>query len=223
MKKKLNLWPFGILAVIVIGVVLLVRLVVLSSGHPDLEEIAYGGKKYQQVEKDINPIIKNTKAFQAQYSIYIDVNQKPLARLENQPLMNYEIKGNGSRLADEKKNQKAQLFTDKPNKIYVDFVPKAVSKSSKNSTSGDFSSSPISNIRTIVFLQRYYAKEKMDIGELECDKMSCVSRDFNLTLSKDSKQILEGRWRVSLEISYNQDGVDKTITLEKEFFAAKHP
>lgn len=213
MKKKLNLWPFGILAIIVIGVVLLIRLVMLSSGHPDLEEIAYGGKKYGQVEKDINPIIEDTRAFQAQYSIYMDVNKKPTPSAENEPMMNYDIKGNGSRLSDEKKNQKAQLFIDTSNKIYVDFIPKTLS-----------TTKPISNIRAKVFLQRYYAKEKTDLGELICNKEnSCASEDFNLTLSKDSKQILEGRWRVSLEISYVQDGLDKTIVLEKEFFAAKRP
>lgn len=213
MKKKLNLWPFGILAIIIIGVVLLIRLVILSSGHPDLEEIAYGGKKYGQVEKDINPIIEDTRAFQAQYSIYMDVNKKPAPSVENEPMMNYDIKGNGSRLSDEKKNQKAQLFVDTSNKIYVDFIPKTTT-----------TSSPISKIKAKVFLQRYYAKEKTDLGELTCDKKnSCVSEDFNLTLSKDSKQILEGRWRVSLEISYVQDGLDKTIVLEKEFFAAKRP
>lgn len=213
MKKKLNLWPFGILAIIVIGVVLLIRLVILSSGHPDLEEIAYGGKKYGQVEKDINPIIEDTRAFQAQYSIYMDVNKKPTLSAENEPMMNYDIRGNGSRLSDEKKNQKAQLFTDTPNKIYVDFIPKTQD-----------ASKPISKIKAKVFLQRYYAKEKIDLGELTCDKKnSCMSEDFNLTLSKDSKQILEGRWRVSLEISYVQDGLDKTIVLEKEFFAAKRP
>ncbi|PAF54523.1 hypothetical protein BKH42_01030 [Helicobacter sp. 13S00482-2] len=218
MKKKFNLWPFGILAIIVIGVVLLIRLVVLSSGHPDLEEIAYGGKNYQQVEKDINPIIKDTREFQAQYSIYMSVNKKPLPEPQNQPLMNYEIKGNGSRLSDEKKNEKPELFIDAPNKIYVDFIPKISSKSS-----GKDSSHLISNIKTIVFLQRYYAKERMDIGMLNCDRNNCVSKDFNLKLSKDSKQILEGRWRVSLEISYEQDGVSKNIILEKEFFGAKHP
>lgn len=213
MKKKLNLWPFGILAIIVIGVVLLIRLVILSSGHPDLEEIAYGGKKYGQVEKDINPIIKDTRAFQDQYSIYMDVNKKPTPSVQNEPMMNYDIKGNGSKLSDEKKNQKAQLFTDSPNKIYVDFISKTPA-----------SVKPISNIRVKVFLQRYYAKEKTDLGELTCDKRhSCMSEDFNLTLSKNSKQILEGRWRVSLEISYVQDGLDKTIVLEKEFFAAKRP
>lgn len=216
MKKKLNLWPYGILAVIVIGVVLLVRLVMLSSGHPDLEEVAYGGKKYGQVEKDINPIIQDTRAFEAQYAIYIDVNKKPSPSVQNQPLMNYDIKGNGSRLADEKKNQKAQLFTDTPNKIYVDFIPKA-------SPSKGISDKPISNIRAKVFLQRYYGKEKTDLGQLTCDKNSCVSEAFNLTLPKDSKQILEGRWRVSLEISYTQEGADKSIVLEKEFFAAKRP
>ncbi|PAF42939.1 hypothetical protein [Helicobacter sp. 11S03491-1] len=198
-KKSKNIWPYGILAVIIIGVILLVMLVRLSIEDPIIDDNAYF-EKYNDVDKNINTIMKDTKEFETYYSVYIDANQKPSHTLTQQPLSPYFIKGHRDKL---KQSPKIELFTNTPNQFYVSIVPK-------------ISPSPVGDIQISLFLSRFHMeKQDLQLGVLKCDSHGlCISKDFNLNV--------DGRWKAILQIQYIQNNEIKKIFLEKEFFASKH-
>lgn len=199
MKKNRNFWPIGILAIILIGVVLLVDLVRWSIKSPTIEDNAYF-EKYSDVEKNINPILKDTKIFETHFTIFINANTKPLQETIEIPLSPYFVKGHRDK---NKTERKAELFTNIPNKIYAHIIAKTPDLSVKD-------------IKINLYLQRYHLKDvSLSLGEMLCEGSECASKDFDIDVN--------GRWKVILEITYPQGSNDlKKIFLEKEFFATSH-
>ncbi|PAF52310.1 hypothetical protein [Helicobacter sp. 13S00477-4] len=199
MKKSRNFWPYGILAVIVIGVILLVWLVKLSVQSPVIDDNAYF-EKYDEVDKNINSFMKDTKIFLNDYSVYIGANQTPPEDSIHEPLAPYFIKGHRDKL---KEAPKVELFTNSPNQIYVLLVPKKIS-------------SDLSGIKINLFMVRYHMKkEHLNFNDLHCDSHNlCRTPEFDLDM--------DGRWKAILQIEYTQNNKTKKIYFEKEFFASKH-
>ncbi|PAF44833.1 hypothetical protein [Helicobacter sp. 11S02596-1] len=199
MKKNRNFWPLGILSVIVIGIVLLVLLVRLSVVHPIIDDGAYF-EKYSDVDKDINRIIKDTKAFENDYALYIGANQKPPQEAIYRPLSPYFVKGHRDKL---KEQPKVELFTDAPNRIDVAMIPKV-------------SDPLITDVSIRLFMVRYHSKtERLDLGNLECSSGTCLSPEFSIDMA--------GRWKAILQVTYTQNQTHKKIFFEKEFFASERP
>lgn len=196
MNKKRNFWPIGILVIIVIGVLLLVWLVMLSIKDPVFDDEAYF-QSYENVEKNINNILKDTEAFNKEYTIYVAANTKPTEDKSNIPLSHYVIKGHRDK---EKSLPKTDLYTDKSNQIYIHVF-------SHQTQSND--------LKIHLYLKRYYKEnERIDLGQIECKINSdCMSKPFDIKV--------DGRWKLILKIDYKDHEKDKKIFLEKDFFANK--
>ncbi len=63
-------WPFGILLIIIAGILLLVGLVYISLKQVNLEDHAYL-QKYRNVEENIQTMMKNSKMFLQDYEALI--------------------------------------------------------------------------------------------------------------------------------------------------------
>ncbi len=70
-------WPYGILSVIVFGVVLLVALVYISLHQVNLNDNAYM-QGYSDVEKNIDILLPLTQEFLRDYDIKAFIDSKPL-------------------------------------------------------------------------------------------------------------------------------------------------
>ena len=76
MKKQRNLWPYGILGVILIGVVFIVGIVWFSIKHPVSDNGAFF-LGYNDTDKQINEILEDTTYIQDRFDIYMQVNSAP--------------------------------------------------------------------------------------------------------------------------------------------------
>lgn len=69
MKK--TFWPFGILLIIVFGILLLIGLVYISLKQTNIEDNAYM-QKYRNVEKNIDALIPSSKLFLKDYEVFVE-------------------------------------------------------------------------------------------------------------------------------------------------------
>ncbi len=75
--NKKTFWPYGILCVIVFGIVLLIGLVFTSLKQVNLEDNAYM-QDYKDVEKNINAFVDSTETFLQDYEVQASIAGQPL-------------------------------------------------------------------------------------------------------------------------------------------------
>lgn len=187
MKK--TFWPFGILLVIIFGVLLLVALVYISLIQPNVNDNAYM-QKYRDVEKNIDTLLLDSKAFLENYDVYLSANEK--FKLQDKLIPPYLIKAKKI----DKQNQE-QDFLSTPTRLFLSLVPK-----SKNQD--------IKILNYQVFATRYYDNDYKDRFDLLANKPHLQSFDF-----APQKQ---GRWKITLEITFLYHQKESKVYLQRDFF-----
>lgn len=185
MKK--TFWPFGILLVIVFGVLLLVALVYISLIQPNPNDNAYM-QKYRDVEKNIDVLLSDSKVFLENYSVYLSANQK--YTLQDELIPPYLIKA--------KKIEKTQqnIFLQTPSKLHLFLISKTKNQEIK-----------ILNYQ--VFATRYYDNDYKN-------KFDLLAEDTNLK-SFDFAPQKQGRWKITLEITFLYHQKESKVYLQRDF------
>lgn len=112
MSVKKTWWPYGIVGVILFGVLLLVALVYVSVHQVNLNDNAYM-QDYNDVDKNINNILSITEEFLQDYEIKAFVDSKPIHFL-----IPYEQK------RQSKQKAKIILPSNSQHKVFVEFISK---------------------------------------------------------------------------------------------------
>ncbi|OBV29443.1 hypothetical protein BKN38_02395 [Helicobacter sp. CLO-3] len=72
-KKSINLWPYGILSVILLGVVLITISIRISLKHPAPDNKPFF-LKHDESDESINDFLANTKELQEHFNFYMQAN-----------------------------------------------------------------------------------------------------------------------------------------------------
>lgn len=233
-KPKRNLWPYGILLVILLGVVLISISIRISVKHPVVDDVPFF-IKHDDMDSAINDLLESTKALQNDFDFFIDANIAPTNSETLRPYSPYMRPPHRDKTTQ---NTSPTLHTKSLNTIFV----RSISKSGKPQ-----------NLRLQAFIQKignleaqeifiYNPKDssyssikpskkgaQIPIGELllQENKQSKDSKKEAIYASPFFMLELEGRWIVSLQISQNEDKDTKSdkniVVLEKEFFALPNP
>lgn len=81
-KERKNYWPHGIIGSIILIIIACIATVIFALEHP-VEMDSYYLEKYQQVDRDINNIIKKQKEFFAKYDVVFDTKKLNLDNPSN--------------------------------------------------------------------------------------------------------------------------------------------
>lgn len=228
-KPKRNFWPYGILLVILLGVVLISISIRISVKHPVVDDVPFF-IKHDDMDSAINDLLESTKALQNDFDFFINANSTPTNDEALRPYSPYMRPPHRDKAAQ---NTSPTLHTKSLNTIFL----RVIDKSSKPQ-----------NLRLQAFIQKIGNLEAQEIfiynpkdssySSIKPPKKGAQIPIGELVLqentqSKDSKKEaiyaspffmleLEGRWIVSLQISQNDDKDtknDNIVVLEKEFFA----
>lgn len=227
-KPKRNFWPYGILLVILLGVVLISISIRISVKHPVVDDVPFF-IKHDDMDSAINDLLKSTKVLQNDFDFFIDANATPTNDEALRPYSPYMRPPHRDKATQ---NTSPTLHTKSLNTIFL----RAISKSGKPQ-----------NLRLRAFIQKIGNLEDQEIfiynpkdssySSIKPPKKGAQIPIGELVLqestqSKDSKKEaiyaspffmleLEGRWIVSLQISQNddKDTNKNVVVLEKEFFA----
>lgn len=227
-KPKRNFWPYGILLVILLGVVLISISIRISVKHPVVDDVPFF-IKHDDMDSAINDLLESTKALQNDFDFFINANATPTNDEALRPYSPYMRPPHRDKATQ---NTSPALHTKSLNTIFL----RVLSKSSKPQ-----------NLRLQAFIQKignleaqeifiYNPKDssyssikppkkgaQIPIGELVLQE-NTQSKDSNkeaIYASPFFMLELEGRWIVSLQISQSDDKNTKNdiVVLEKEFFA----
>lgn len=227
-RPKRNLWPYGILLVILLGVVLISISIRISVKHPVVDDVPFF-IKHDDMDSAINDLLESTKALQNDFDFFINANATPTNDEALRPYSPYMRPPHRDKATQ---NTSPTLHTKSLNTIFL----RVIGKSSKPQ-----------NLRLQAFIQKignleaqeifiYNPKDssyssikppkkgaQIPIGELVLQE-NTQSKDSNkeaIYASPFFMLELEGRWIVSLQISQNDDKDTKSdiVVLEKEFFA----
>lgn len=227
-KPKRNFWPYGILLVILLGVVLISISIRISVKHPVVDDVPFF-IKHDDMDSAINDLLESTKALQNDFDFFINANATPTNDEALRPYSPYMRPPHRDKATQ---NTSPTLHTKSLNTIFL----RVIGKSSKPQ-----------NLRLQAFIQKIGNLEAQEIfiynpkdssySSIKPPKKGAQIPIGELVLqentqSKDSKKEaiyaspffmleLEGRWIVSLQISQNDDKDTKRdiVVLEKEFFA----
>lgn len=231
-KPKRNFWPYGILLVILLGVVLISISIRISVKHPVVDDVPFF-IKHDDMDSAINDLLESTKALQNDFDFFIDANTTPTNDEALRPYSPYMRPPHRDKATQ---NTSPTLHTKSLNTIFL----RTISKYGKPQ-----------NLRLQAFIQKIGNLEAQEIfiynpkdssySSIKPPKKGAQIPIGELVLqentqSKDSKKEaiyaspffmleLEGRWIVSLQISQNDDKGTKSnvVVLEKEFFALPNP
>lgn len=227
-RPKRNFWPYGILLVILLGVVLISISIRISVKHPVVDDVPFF-IKHDDMDSAINDLLESTKALQNDFDFFINANATPTNDEALRPYSPYMRPPHRDKATQ---NTSPTLHTKSLNTIFL----RVIGKSSKPQ-----------NLRLQAFIQKIGNLEAQEIfiynpkdssySSIKPPKKGAQIPIGELILqentqSKDSKKEaiyaspffmleLEGRWIVSLQISQNDDKDTKSdiVVLEKEFFA----
>lgn len=237
-KKSINLWPYGILSVILLGVVFITISIRISLKHPAPDNKPFL-LKHDESDESINDLLANTKELQEHFNFYIQANST------NTPITQDEVyKPYSPYLRPPHRDSN-------PNSIFETLVTKArntidmliipidgdPSKLSITAYIQKIGGTPVQEIFIYNPNDSAYAPSKpldksgwMLIGDLVQTQAQNPSQKANgktannvsgasaeqATFSTPAFEIEdEGRWIISLQITY--DG--KKSILEKEFYS----
>lgn len=227
-KPKRNFWPYGILLVILLGVVLISISIRISVKHPVVDDVPFF-IKHDDMDSAINDLLESTKALQNDFDFFVNANATPANDGALRPYSPYMRPPHRDKATQ---NTSPTLHTKSLNTIFL----RVIGKSSKPQ-----------NLRLQAFIQKignleaqeifiYNPKDssyssikppkkgaQIPIGELVLQE-NIQSKDSNkeaIYASPFFMLELEGRWIVSLQISQSDDKDTKSdiVVLEKEFFA----
>lgn len=227
-RPKRNFWPYGILLVILLGVVLISISIRISVKHPVVDDVPFF-IKHDDMDSAINDLLESTKALQNDFDFFINANATPTSDEALRPYSPYMRPPHRDKATQ---NTSPTLHTKSLNTIFL----RVIGKSSKPQ-----------NLRLQAFIQKIGNLEAQEIfiynpkdssySSIKPPKKGAQIPIGELvfqenTQSKDSKKEaiyaspffmleLEGRWIVSLQISQSDDKDTKSdiVVLEKEFFA----
>lgn len=222
-KTQRNLWPYGILAVIFIGIILICVSVYISVKHPVSDNMPFF-QKHTDTDENINQLLEDTGVLQEYYDFYIQANAKPTRDSVLKPYSPYFRPPHRDK---EEHNASTILFTKTRNTIYL-LADRAEGKALENLSIKAY----IQKVGTPKPQEIYiydsagghFVKSTPEgksthipIGELAFDSKS------QLFTSPAFEIELEGRWIISLHISAKQGDRDLSVVLEKEFLSMPRP
>ena len=146
---KRTFWPFGILLVIVFGILLLVALVYISLKQPNVSDNAYL-QPYREVEQNVDALLPDSKLFLQHYEVFISVGERR-EYPEHRLIAPYEV------LASKMSFSPLALKVGKENELFLTL--RCASKATKQ---GSLQNPPCGTIKILgyrIFASRYYDKD----------------------------------------------------------------
>ena len=212
-KKERNLWPYGILSVIVLGIVLIAISIRISVKHPVSDDRPFF-LNHNDTDSAINTMLADTKYIQEHFNFYIQANITPtqdnVLRLYSQylrPPYKGKPKNDSPNILLTKSLNTLQLLAKPIDGDVKDLkITGFIQKIGQSPKQEIFIFNPNDNSFTS-------SKPEKDGEQIHIGDFALLKDD--LFLSPSFELEAEGRWIVSLQITYK----DKTIVLEKEFFA----
>ncbi len=215
-KKPKNLWPYGILSVILIGIILIFISVRISLKNSVVDDMPFF-LKHKETEYHINNILEATKLLEGRFDFYIQANVKPTKDNIFKPYSPYLRPPHRDKQENSSPNL---LFVKSLNTLYVFIEP----------IDGD-----LQDLHIEAFLQKigkaddrdqevliYNPKENLFTSSKPMQKGGqiplgeLILTQDKLFLSPSFEIELEGRWIVSLQITTKDEQIP--VILEKEFF-----
>lgn len=227
-KQPRNLWPYGILAVIFIGIILICISVFISTKHPVNDNKPFF-QKHSDTEEHINELLADTMLLGEYYDFYIQANAVPTRDSVFRPYSPYFRPPHRDK---NEQNPSTILFTKEINTLYLlaDVIEGSVEadKSLEDLSIHAFIQKVggvkpqeihIYDPSTKSFIKSMPkdAESHIPIGELTFDAKS------QLFTSPSFEIELEGRWIISLQITAKQGEKKLYAVLEKEFFSMPKP
>lgn len=243
--KPTNFWPYGILLVILLGVVLISVSIRISVQNPVVDDVPFF-IKHDDMDLAINDLLESTKALEGDFDFFLQANTTPTNDESLRPYSPYMRPPHRDKSAN---NPSTTLHTKSLNTIFLRVVSKKampqdlhieafIQKIGKLDEQEIFIYNPNDNSYTSAKPSKKGAQ--IAIGKLtKQHAQDTQPKTSNNT--KESKEVdfiyaspffmleLEGRWIVSLQISdkrakqhsneQNDDEPSKIVVLEKEFFA----
>lgn len=240
-----NLWPYGILLVILLGVVLISVSIRISVQNPVVDDVPFF-IKHDDMDFAINDLLESTKALEEDFDFFIQANTTPTNDKPLRPYSPYMRPPHRDKSAN---HTQTTLHTKSLNTLFLRVISKKempqdlhieafIQKIGNLYEQEIFIYNPKDNSYTSAKPSKKGAQ--IAIGELvkqhAQDTQSKTSKN-----TKESKEVdfiyaspffmleLEGRWIVSLQISdkrakqhnkaQDNDDPRKVVVLEKEFFA----
>lgn len=232
-KKQRNFWPYGILLVILLGVVLISVSIRISVKNPVVDDVPFF-IKHNDMDLVINDLLESSKALQNKFDFFIEANVVPANSDDLRPYSPYMRPPHRDKSTQ---RTSAILHTKTLNTLFLRVSSKNPNLKPNNLHFQAFIQK-IGNINDQeIFIynpqDNSYASAKpskkgaqIPIGKLiKQDKPQQSKQDF-IYASPFFMLELEGRWIVSLQINYddkNNDEKPTTVVLEKEFFALPNP
>ena len=233
---KRTFWPFGILLVIVFGILLLVALVYISLKQPNVSDNAYL-QPYREVEQNVDALLPDSKLFLQHYEAFISVGERG-ENPEHRLIAPYEV------LASKMGFSPLTLKVGRENELFLTL--RCASKATKQ---GNLQNPPCEAIKILgyrIFVSRYYDKDykaRVDLllenGTLESlpASLSAATTPKSPTLqahpspaASQASQPLDsatftflpskiGRYKLTLALTFMQDSKPRTIYLQRDFVA----
>lgn len=229
MKKERNLWPYGILGVIFLGVILIVISIRISVKNPvGYDEpfimVLDDGKKlfdtHNDTDEAINAILEDTQKLQEHFNFYLKANNTPTKDNVLRPYSPY------LRPPHRDKNEQTKEILKTQNLNSFELLVEPIDNAS------------IDNLRVFVFMQKigqdsnepeifvFNPEEHAFSGKKSEKKNSKIllgemyKKDSNVLSSAPFEVKLKGRWIISLQIIYEKEGETLQSVLEQEFFVS---
>lgn len=237
--KVRNLWPYGILLAIFIGIILICISVYISVKHPVYDDRSFF-QKHTDTDSAINQLLEDTDALQEYYDFYLQANTKPTKDSILKPSSPYFRASHRDKVENNSPNI---LLIKQLNTLYL------------LADTLDHKSNNLQDLRIQVFMQKIG-----DPKELEVHIYDSSSGSFSKSVPEhkggqiligtmlfDPKEQVfvspsfeieaEGRWIVALQITgkiaqtaqdtqsqgNTQKHRDLFVVLEKEFFSMPKP
>lgn len=236
-KKPRNLWPYGILFAIFIGIILICISVYISVKHPVYDDRPFF-QKHSDTDTMINQLLEDTSALQEHYDFYIQANLKPTKDSVLKPNSPYLRPPHRDKQEDNSPNI---LLTKTLNTIYL----LADKVDSKSQTLPELSIEVFIQKIGDIKAQEIYIYDTKDGSfvksvpehkgaQIPIGKMMFDARE-QVFVSPSFEIELEGRWIISLQITAKQNPAqqatqgaqdcckDLFVVLEKEFFSMPKP
>ena len=227
-KNPRNLWPYGILAVIFIGIILICVSVYISVKHPVNDNKPFF-QKHSDTEEHINDLLADTMLLGEYYDFYIQANAKPTRDSVFRPYSPYFRPPHRDK---DEQNPSTILFTKEINTLYLlaDVIEAGVEEGKS-----------LKDLSIQAFIQKiggvkpqeihiYDPSTKSFIKSTPKDKESHIpigeltfDAKRQLFISPSFEVEIEGRWIVSLQITAKQGDQDIYAVLEQEFFSMPKP
>lgn len=212
-NKQRNLWTYGILGIILLGVVLIVISVHISIKHPVSDNGAFF-LGYNNTNEQINEILEDTAYIQDRFNIYMQVNSVPTQDGVLKPYSPYLRPPHRDKVKSMPQNT---LFSKSLNNIQV--LLKPIDGNLKDVQISAFIQKLGDSAKQKVFIfnpqdNSYSAGEVQGPGG-QILLGSLMPSNNGLFISPSFELAIDGRWIISLHISYQ----GKTAILEQEFFS----